>query len=737
MRRALTTVLLVALGAGGVDAQDRPEFHIERASTPPNIDGVLDDEVWQREPLQLDDWLSYNPNRGDKISSDFRTEVRVAYDDRNLYFAFHCIDSEPSRIRTTVARRDSAGNDDWVAISLDSTGTGQTAYHLFVNPSGSQMDALNTSSSGEQFDADFVWYSVSKMTSDGYVVEMQVPLQSIRFSSGENVRMGILFFRKISRLGISYSWPSLPPGQWVFDRHARLVFDHLSQPRLVEALPSITYGVSQTRVDTARWNPLDGKPDVGLSGKFGITSNITLDGTINPDFSQVESDAFQVQVNQRFPIFFSEKRPFFMEGMGLFNVAGTGGDSNMRTAVHTRKIINPMWGSKVTGSAGKVTFGVLNSLDETPNDDVDGVDVPGRAPEISGHDKLFTIGRATYTLGGPSYAGAIVTDSERGDRYNRVAGADLYYKPVPTQQISATVLSSRTGVGGEDATGVAGQATYNYETRRYVTITQFEHYDREFRMDTAFVNRTGFTSVWTYHDVSFYPKSGTEFFLQRIHPYIFLKRGHDDVQDGSEAFLQTGIRLNTTRQGFFDFNHSGGHEAWVGRRFNTGRDFNTFGVIQIVRWLNVNAGFNTGPAIYYDRIDPFQGRSHSAWFGTTLQPNQHFTLDVNANFDRFNRASNGERVYSVDIVNAKTTYQFNKHFLVRLLEQFDSSTHQLLTDLLASYEFVPGTVFHAGYGSLYERNGTPSGALAADGAGQNYLLVNRGLFFKASYLHRF
>ncbi len=212
MRRALTTVLLLALGATGVRAQDRPEFHLDRAAQPPKIDGVLDDEVWQRPPLQLDEWLSYNPNRGDAISPGFRTDVRVAYDDRNLYFAFHCIDSEPDKIRTTVSRRDSAFNDDWIAISLDSSGTGQTAYHLFVNPSGSQMDALNTSASGEQFDADFVWYSVGKRTTDGYVVEMQVPLQSIRFSSGDGVKMGILFFRKISRLGISYSWPTLPPG---------------------------------------------------------------------------------------------------------------------------------------------------------------------------------------------------------------------------------------------------------------------------------------------------------------------------------------------------------------------------------------------------------------------------------------------------------------------------------------------------------------------------------------------
>ena len=415
----------MALGVAGRRWLDRPNFKIERAPQPPRIDGVLDDEAWQREPLELGEWLSYNPNRGDKMPPALRTEVRIAYDDRNLYFAFHCIDNEPDKIRTNIARRDSAFNDDWVAISLDSANTGQTAYHLFSNPSGSQMDALNTSSSGEQFDADFVWYSVGKITPDGYVVEIQVPLQSLRFSSGDNVKMGILFFRKVSRNGVSYSWPTLPPGQWVFDRHAHLQFDRLVQPRLVEALPSVTYAVNQARATTDSWDRVDDNADLGLSGKFGITSNITLDGTINPDFSQVESDAFQVEVNQRFPVFFSEKRPFFMEGMGLFNLAGTGGDSNMRTAVHTRTIVNPMWGSKITGTAGKTTFGVLNALDESP------LDIGERGISIADNNKLFTIARAIRAEAVPiTSSSAVATDTEHAGRHNRVVGADVLFKQV-------------------------------------------------------------------------------------------------------------------------------------------------------------------------------------------------------------------------------------------------------------------------------------------------------------------
>src|SRR5262249_21601684 len=150
-------------------------------------------------------------------------------------------------VRTTFSRRDDAFNDDWVGLSLDSIGSGQSAYHLLVNPSGVQMDAINTTAAGERFEADFVWYSAGTRTTDGYSVEIAAPLQTLRFSGGRDVTMGILFWRHVSRSGVSYSWPDLPPGQWVFNRHAHLVFPELRSPRLFEVLPSATLPLSQTR----------------------------------------------------------------------------------------------------------------------------------------------------------------------------------------------------------------------------------------------------------------------------------------------------------------------------------------------------------------------------------------------------------------------------------------------------------------------------------------------------------
>ena len=731
MKTAFAIAAALVLAAGSLHAQAFPDLPISRTAQPPKIDGVLDDEAWKQAPLPTGEWLSYNPLRGGKMPADLRTEVRITYDDRNLYFAFHCFDNEPDKIRTTVSRRDSAFSDDWIAMSLDSAGTGQTAYHLFSNPSGSQMDAINTSASGEQFDVDLVWYSVAKLTSDGYVVEMQVPLQTLRFSGGDNVRMNILFFRKISRMGVSYSWPDMAPGQWVFDRPAHLLFDHLTQPRLFELLPSVTYGVTQTRATVDRWNAADGKPDFGASGKFGITSNITLDGTVNPDFSQVESDSFQVQVNQRFPTFFSEKRPFFMEGMGLFNIAGTGGDNNMRTAVHTRRIINPFWGTKLTGTAGKTTFGMLNALDESPEDTL------GRGL-VTDRNKLFTIGRATYALRRSDYIGAIVTDTEYDGGHNRVVGGDLSIKFGAPQQLTAMFLRSETGnTSNGDTQGGAAQLSYSYDTRRFSWSAQLEHFDRDFQMDTAFYNRTGFTSGWSFGEINFYPKEGSDFWIRRVHPFYFAKLGHDEVQNGDEDVLNTGIRFHFTRQGYAEISHVEGHSAWIGQRFQTGKDIQFYSEGQILRWLSVNGGYGIGPDIFYDPVNPFQGRNRNGSFGFTLQPNQHFSQRLDVTMVKFDRESTGLRVFDVNIVNSRTTYQFDKHFLVRLLEQFDSASRRLLTDLLASYELVPGTVFHAGYGSLYEQRALTPEAVGPNGFGNRYVTVNRGLFFKASYLHRF
>ena len=257
-------------------------------------------------------------------------------------------------------------------------------------------------------------------------------------------------------------------------------------------------------------------------------------------------------------------------------------------------------------------------------------------------------------------------------------------------------------------------------------------------METAFFNRVGFTTVWNFTEVNFYPKSK---WLQRVHPFVFARAGTDRIQNGDEELIHTGLRLNVTRQGFFNFSHSRGHETWRATRYRIGRDFNTFGNMQAFRWLFVSANFSRGPAIFYGDTNHFQGRSQSASLGATIQANQHFSLGLDFFRTRFWRPSTGEQIYAINILNARTTYQFDKHFLVRVLGRYDSSLKRLLTDFLASYEFVPGTVAHVGYGALFEKGygvvDLVPGVAASDDDFNGFRQVNRGLFLKASYLRRF
>jgi hypothetical protein len=701
--------------------------HVNR---PPVIDGSLDDEAWSGAPLPTGQWRSYNPLYGDQIPQ--QTTVWAVYDKDALYFAFRCDDPDPSGIKTSITRRDNIWSDDWVGLSLDALGTGQTSYHLMVNPSGIQLDMINTISGNEDTSPDWVWESAGRITDKGYVVEIKLPLQTIRFKGGPHVQMGILFWRRVSRIGVSVAWPALEAGKWVFETHAPLTFKDLAAVPTREVIPSATYSRNQERSTPSRWD-LDSTGDLGLSAKWGLTSTVTLDATVNPDFSQVESDAFQVEVNQRFPVFFSEKRPFFMEGAGLFNLAGNAqGDSSMLYAVHTRKIIDPIFGAKLTGTAGRITFGSLTAIDQAP----------GRTDEetdrLHGKDQLFQVGRAQVGLKRGSYVGAIVTLTDLAGRRNAVAGADLNYKISNAQRVTAFVLGSRTtdDVDHDDPnrSGAGLQANYFYESNRATAGGQIEHYDRGFAMDTAFLNRVGFTSGWIYGDVNFYPNKDRHPWIRRVSFFEFLQGGRDRVNVGDEYINVAGARLSFTRQGFFRIDQSFGREAWQRRRFDNGRT-RLFGQVQLFRWLRPYGNFNWGGATYYDEVDPFQGRSAAGGIGATFQPNGRFTEDVELTRIAFDREATGERVYTINILNTRTTFQFTKELSLRGIVQYDSQQTRVLTDFLGSFELRPGTVVYAGYGSLYQKRAFQDPEWVT-GEG-DYLTTRRGLFFKASYLYRF
>ena len=210
--RLVTAIVTVALALGAArsasaQAEARPDLRAIRAAAAPVIDGALDDEVWQSAPLPTGEWLSYNPLYGEAIPQ--KTTVWFSYDSDYLYFAFKCDDPDPSRIKTSITRRDNIFQDDWIGVSLDALGTGQMSYHMMVNPSGVQLDMLNSVAGNEDPAPDWAWDSAGRLTDTGFAVEIRLPLQSIRFKGGDEIRMGLLFWRRVSRSGMSVAWPPL------------------------------------------------------------------------------------------------------------------------------------------------------------------------------------------------------------------------------------------------------------------------------------------------------------------------------------------------------------------------------------------------------------------------------------------------------------------------------------------------------------------------------------------------
>lgn len=313
----------------------------------PVIDGKLDDEIWKQATV-LKDFYQVQP--GDNIAPSKPTEVMLGYDSKFLYIAFHCYD-EPDKVRATIPKRDNIFNDDYVGILFDTFNDSRKAYEFDFSPLGIQADGIWTDGQGEDFNPDIVMESKGTLTTDGWTVEVAIPFKSLRYVVGKDKLWGAHFWRRIKRFNNELSmWMPINRdiSSWLAQEGHLSGLDGVSTERTLELIPSLTLSETGKRkgaltpaqlnvgqLDPGRFVNEPIKFDLGLTGKYTITPNVTLDFAINPDFAQVESDQLVVTANQRFPIFFAEKRPFFLEGIDIFQTE--------IAAVHTRTIIDPMW----------------------------------------------------------------------------------------------------------------------------------------------------------------------------------------------------------------------------------------------------------------------------------------------------------------------------------------------------------------------------------------------------------
>jgi hypothetical protein len=411
---------------------------------PPVIDGKLDDDVWQSAAM-FKDFYQWRPS--DSSPASARTEVMAGYDSRFIYFAFHAYD-DVSKIRANVAKRDNIFDDDVVGLILDTFNDKRRSYELFFNPLGIQQDGFLTEGANDDFSVDIVMESKGMITTDGFTVEVAIPFKSLRYEAGKGKLWGVHILRFVKHAdGETDSWmPISKDDSGLLSQAGHITgLEGISTERTLELIPSLTLSETGKRkrpltaAELAQGSRFVNEPikfDVGLTGKYSVTPQVTLDFAVNPDFAQVESDQLVVTANQRFPIFFEEKRPFFLEGIDIFRT--------QIEAVHTRTIVDPDYAAKLTGKVGRNTVGLLLASDNAPGNFSE-----DERPDVDSRflDKNASVGilRLKRDVGkADSFIGFLGTYRRFVDTNNLVGGFDGRFRLDKLTTFSWQVLGTRS-----------------------------------------------------------------------------------------------------------------------------------------------------------------------------------------------------------------------------------------------------------------------------------------------------
>jgi hypothetical protein len=722
-------IALFLLLAGILRAADiAAPVTVYRTDAPPVIDGKLDDPLWQK-ATRFDNFITFKPDFG-KPSSE-KTIVLMAYDRKNIYFAFDCQDREPGKIKASMAKRDSIDMDDWIGVVLDTFGDQQGGYLFEVNPLGVQMDGKINSDGNGDASFDTVWESKAKITDRGYSAEIAVPFKSLRYPFKKKIIMGLLVSRYIGRNSEQTSFPELnPEGGAIMTQAQKIELSDVKFERPVEFIPALTYDQGSSHSNGAMKST--GKnSNFSLTGKVGLTSNMTLDATYNPDFSQVEADAGQIDVNLRYSIYYSEKRPFFLEGMENFSFATAMEANTVGAIVYTRTITDPLLGVKLTGKIGgqNVLSGIF-TLDEYPGD----LAAEEGDLDLAGRNAAFSILRYKRQLSQDSYVGGFFTNRSFAGASNSVAGFDGRWRLNNTSFLEYSFFKSfsRAADAVQGDQGHSLGLRYNFSTRSWnVDIGLFD-LSNDFRIDTGYVTRTGITMAPVFVMYAIYPKSK---FFQRLDTFWWSYHLIDKHSDLFETYNHLVLRLNMPRQSQLRFDVILGNEVFADQRFSL-NGWRIQGYTQIFKQLYLEGGFRPSKRILYDPEAPLQGHGVTADLFLLFQPFDKLSTSLGVSYTNFFRSSDDEKVYDYTIWRSRTTFQLNRYLFVRAIIEYNKYWKKINADFLASFTYIPGTVIYLGYGSINEKikwNNEDRDYFPSD----DYLQTRKSFFFKASYLWRF
>jgi Domain of unknown function (DUF5916) len=687
----------------------------------------------------------------DGAPSTQRTDVYLGYDSKNLYAIFVAFDTEPSKIRARLSRREDIFDDDSVEIMLDTFHDHRRAYSFLVNPMGVQADALWTEDVGFDFSFDTIWESQAKLTERGYLVWMAIPFRSLRFASNDPQTWGIILNRGLPRSNEDTFWP--PYSSRIQGRlnqeGAATGLSSISPGRNLQFIP---YGIFRSFRELDLRDPNRPVFDqrhaygrVGLDAKSVLKDKFVLDATINPDFSQVESDEPQVTVNQRFEVLFPEKRPFFLENSNYFNTP--------INLVFTRRIVDPKYGLRLTGKDGPWAVGLLMADDASA-----GETIPRSDPNASKH-AYFGIGRVSYDLGRQSNVGAIFTDREFAGSYNRVGGIDgrltLNTNWVTTFQ---GVVSSTLNTDGTYQAGPAAEVTAQRQGLHFTY--NFDYSDRS----NGFVTEPGFDPQPDIHNIvqhfqyTFRREGSTLISWAPIFDtYETFDHGGNHLNSGFSPAMQVELKGQTYITLLYakemellrpkDFAVLPANNRYV--RHTTEVTVNT----NYYRAVSLKMDVRWGTRINYDAPNgqiPFLAGRTSVNTTLTVRPSRKLRVDNTYILFRLHDRMGGVGSMNNHIIRSKLNYQFTRALSFRFIGQYNSlltnptftslqTAKDFNADFLVTYLLRPSTAIYVGYNTNRENLLNPLAA-NIDGnllRGPRYINDGRNFFVKASYLLRF
>jgi len=680
-----------------------------------------------------------------------RTEVYLGYDEKHLYFVFVAFDTEPGKVRARMSRRENISDqDEWVEVALDTFNDQRRAFLFDCNPLGVQWDALFSEARGEDSSFDTVWSSRGKVTSEGYVVWMAIPFKSLRFTPQASQTWGLVFTRWIPRVPEKSTWPHVSSRiQGRMNQAGTLQgLEKISPGRNIQLIPYGTYrafrALDERDPDAPRFAGERAEFDGGLDAKVVLKDSLVLDIALNPDFSQVESDAPQVTVNQRFEVFFPEKRPFFVENASYFQTP--------INLLFTRRIADPQFGVRLSGKVGRYSVGALFADDQAPGKAV----LPGDPL----HEKRarFGIVRVNRDIFRESTVGFIFTDREFEGSYNRVYGIDGRFS------LGSNWVATFQGVTSNtkrlNGTRFAGPA-YSFElSRRGRQFDyEFEYNDSSpgFRTDTGFLQRTGTRQFRQELGYRWRPEGK---FLIAWGPDVETEAVYDHSGTRLDVAQFFSLEWELVGQTEVDFLYGVGRERLRPQDFpglSAARDFSRDirGISvqsDYYRWLSINAEFFWERAI---NIEPPAGQEPVLADGTggelrlSLSPATALRIDNTYLFERLLDRGTRSSIYNNHIIRSKWNYQFSRELSARVIFQYEAvlanaaftsleTTKNFNADFLLTYLVNPWTALYLGYNSnLQNINIVPAPGGSEVVRTNRFINDARGLFVKFSYLFRF